>query len=275
MGIVDKARTLESRIARALDRAAVDAVGSHDRDPLEIAHAIVDASEQQIQPAGRGTRLFPFNHVAVTVLAVARESRIRFDALFSAAPSLRDRIVDRVRASGCEITDLQIDVDYTGEAAPDWVDPQFNVAFDRIAAAPVAAAPPSVDVPSTPIEITVVKGAAQRRVYSFARVRIDIGRGTDVRDTRDRLVRSNHLAFVEGSEGANQTVSRCHAHIVVDPESSAARVYDDSSAQGTGIVRDGRTIAVPPGSRGVQLRTGDEIVFGEARVRVRIDRPSV
>ena len=274
MGIVDKARTLESRIARALDRAAGDAVGSHDRDPLEIAHAIVDASERQIQPGGRGTRLFSFNHVAVTVLAVTRESRVRFDALFSAAPSLRDRILDRVRASGCEIADLRVDVGYTDEAARHWVDPQFDIAFDRVAADAVAPAPAAAQATPTAIEITVVTGATEKDVYSFARTRIDIGRGTDVRDTRDRLVRSNHLVFVEGSAVANQTVSRCHAHIAVDPASGATRVYDDGSAQGTGIVRDGRTITVPPGSRGVQLRSGDEIVFGEARVRVRIDRQS-
>ena len=108
--------------------------------------------------------------------------------------------------------------------------------------------------------------------HTFAKEQLPHWEST--RDTRDRLVRSNHLVFVEGSGGVNQTVSRCHAHIVVAPASSATRVYDDCSAQGTGIVRDGRTIAVPPGSRGVQLRSGDEIVFGDARVRVRIGRPS-
>ena len=69
MTILDKARTLESRIARTLSRAAEDVVGSSAREPLEIAHAIVDVVERQIQPGSRGTRLFPFNRVSVSVLA--------------------------------------------------------------------------------------------------------------------------------------------------------------------------------------------------------------
>jgi hypothetical protein len=46
-------------------------------------------------------------------------------------------------------------------------------------------------------------------------------------------------------------------------------VYDDGSEHGTGIVRHGRTLAVPRGARGVRLESGDEIVLGEARLRVR------
>jgi predicted component of type VI protein secretion system len=36
------------------------------------------------------------------------------------------------------------------------------------------------------------------------------------------------------------------------------------------VLRNGRTIVVAPGSRGVRLQTGDEIVLGEARLRVAI-----
>jgi FHA domain-containing protein len=271
MSIVDKARTLESRIARALNRAAEDAVGASPREPLEIAHAIVEAVERQIQSGSRGTRLFPFNRVAVTVLAPSRESRVRFEALFAAAPSLRERVVDRLRSAGCETPDLLVDVSYTGKAARSWEHPQFHVAFDRVAVETAAPAP--VGGKPAGVEITVLRGTAERRTYALSLARIDFGRGADVRDSRQRLVRSNHVAFVEGSAGVNQTVSRCHAHIAIDPATGAHRVHDDRSAQGTGIVRGGRTIPVPPGSRGVRLRAGDEIVLGEARVRVRIEEP--
>src|SRR5438094_107177 len=47
--ILDRARKLESRVARALTRAAEDVVGSAAREPLEIAHAIVDAVERQVE----------------------------------------------------------------------------------------------------------------------------------------------------------------------------------------------------------------------------------
>jgi hypothetical protein len=46
-------------------------------------------------------------------------------------------------------------------------------------------------------------------------------------------------------------------------------LHDDGSEHGTGIVREGRTVPVPRGARGVRLFSGDEIVLGEARVRVR------
>jgi hypothetical protein len=56
-----------------------------------------------------------------------------------------------------------------------------------------------------------------------------------------------------------------------DDRSGDYRIFDDRSAHGTGVVRLGRTIAVSPGSRGVRLLPGDEIVLGEARLRVEID----
>ena len=264
--ILGRARTLESRIARALSRAAEDASGSGAREPLEIAHAIVDVVDRQVQSGGRGTRLFPFNRVAVSVLAASRDSRARLEALFAAKPSLRDRIVDRLRSAGCDVTDLQVDVAYVGRAARSWDNPQFHVAFDRVA---TAAAPTPVDSTPTRLEVTVLRGVAERRTYSFAMSRIDLGRGAEVRDSRHRLLRTNHLAFVEGSAPVNQTVSRRHAHIAVD-SCGDHRLHDDRSEHGTGIVRGGRTIAVPTGSRGVRLRSGDEIALGEARMRIRI-----
>jgi hypothetical protein len=270
MGIQEmlhRARTLESRIARALSRAAEDAVGPDAREPLEIAHAIVDAVERQVQPGGRGTRLFPFNRVAVSVLAPSRESRARFEALFATAPSLRDRVVDRLRSAGCDATGLGFDIAFVGRAPRHWDHPQFHVAFERVAGA--AAPPPPVDSTAR-IELTVLRGVAERRTYSFAGGRVDFGRGLEVRDDRQRLLRTNHVAFVEGSAGVNQTVSRRHAHIAVDPLSGDCRLHDDRSAQGTGIVRGGRTLQVPAGTRGVRLCSGDEIVLGEARVRVRL-----
>jgi hypothetical protein len=269
MRILDKARTLESRIARALSRAAEDAVGSAAPEPLEIAHAVVDLVYREVQSGSRGRRLFPFNRVAVSVLAASRESRARLEALFAAEPSLRDRLVDRLRSAGCDVTGLEVDVAYVGRAARGWDNPHFHVAFDRVAIPAPAPAPADSTPPR--IEVAVLRGVAERRAYSFTTSRIDLGRGVEVRDNRQRLLRTNHVVFVEGSGAANQTVSRRHAHIAVDP-SGDHRVHDDRSEHGTGIVRGGRTIPVPAGSRGVRLRSGDEIALGEARVRIRIEQ---
>jgi FHA domain len=266
MDILEKARKLESRIARALNRASEDAVGSAVREPIEIVHAVVDTVEHQVQPGSRGTRLFPFTTAAVFVLAPTREERARFEALFAAPPSLRDRVVERLQSRGCDVRSLVVEVTYAGKAGRHWSHPQFHVTFDRVAA--VASEPAPVNATSTRMDVTVLRGAAERRSYAFALPRVDLGRGVEVRDHRHRLLRTNHVVFVEGSD-VNQTVSRHHAHIAVDA-SGAHRLHDDRSEHGTGIVRDGRTIPVPVGSRGVRLRSGDEIALGEARLRVRI-----
>ena len=79
------------------------------------------------------------------------------------------------------------------------------------------------------------------------------------------------MAFVDSDAPANQSVSRRHAHIRHEPQTGEFRLYDDRSAQGTGVLRGGKTIAVPPGTRGIRLQPGDEIVLGEAKLRVTFD----
>jgi hypothetical protein len=266
INIVDKARALESRIAKALSHAAENAIGSTSRQPLEILHAIIDVVEREVQSGGRGQRLFPFDTVTVAVLAPSRE-RAHFESVFAASPSLQDRLVNRLRSRGCEITDLRVDVHYASRAARNWAHPQFHVTFDRLASQPAAA---PVDVVPTRIELSVVRGVTEQPTYSPTATRIDLGRGGEVRDYRSRLLRTNHIVFTEGVKGENETVSRRHAHVVFEAASGDYRLHDDGSAHGTGIVRAGRTIPVQPGARGVRLRSGDEIVLGEARLRIRI-----
>jgi hypothetical protein len=184
-------------------------------------------------------------------------------------PPLRDRIVEQLRSQSCPIDDLTVDVAYVAKPPKDWRHPQFNLAFERVARAPATEV--RRDPAFARIDLTVVCGTAERKTYSFAAGRIDLGRGAEVRDTRNRLVRTNHVAFVEGSGEINQSVSRRHAHIAYEPASGGYRVRDDGSGHGTSVVRNGSTVAVPPGSVGVRLRQGDEIVLGEARLRIKFD----
>ena len=273
MDLLGRARRLESTIARRFDRAARHAVGAVTREPLEIVHLVVEAVEHEIQPGGRGKRVFPFNSITLSVLASSREGRARFEAVLDGEPPLRDRIVEHLRSKACPIDDLTLEVAYVARAPKDWRHPQFNLAFDRVARAPTSGI--RRDPAFARIDLTVVHGTAERKTYSFAAKRIDIGRCAEVRDTRNRLVRTNHVAF-EGSGEVNQSVSRRHAHITFEPASGGYRLRDEGSVHGTSVVRNGSTVAVPPGSLGVRLRTGDEIVLGEARLRIRFDgdRPS-
>jgi hypothetical protein len=268
MDLLGKARRLESALARRFDRAAQDAVGAVTREPLEIVHLVVEAVEREIQSGGRGTRVFPFNSITLTVLAPSREDRARFEAVFTGEPALPERIADHLRSKRCSIDDLTVDVAYVAKAK-EWRHPQFNLAFARVVRAPGTETRP--EPPLARIDLTVVRGTAERKTYSFAAKRIDLGRRAEVRDTRNRLIRTNQVAFVEGSGEINQSVSRRHAHIVYESISGSYRLRDDGSVHGTSVVRNGSTVAVPRGSLGIRLRSGDEVVLGEARLRIRLD----
>ena len=265
-----KARRLESRIARRLDSAAQDFVGSGTREPLEIVYSIVEAVDSEIQAGGRGRRVFPFNSITLSVLAPSRDARARFEAVLAGEPTVRERIVDRLRSAGCEVAELAVDVVYVTRAQKNWKHPVFHLDFARVA--PPGARDVSPDPKPARLDLTISRGIAERRTYAFTARRIDLGRGAEVRDSHNRLIRTNDVAFAEGSGDVNQSVSRQHAHIAC--ASGDYRLYDDRSAHGTSILRHGKTVEVPTGSRGVRLQSGDEVVLGEARVRVRFDERS-
>jgi hypothetical protein len=266
--ILTKVRNIESTIARRFDTAAKKLTKSGPREPLEIVHAIVDAVGREIHASGRGKYAFPFNSIHVSVLAPSRETRDRLHTVLAGESGLRQRIEDKLRSAGCRASDVAVNISYTGRAQTNWRDPEFHVKFARVE----GLEPPSDVAPvgRPRLDLTVSRGTAARRSYVFDAERIDLGRCAEVNDIDGRLIRNNDIAFVEGAGEVNQSVSRQHAHIAHQPGSQEFRLYDDGSAHGTHIVRNGRTVTVPRGSRGVRLKSGDEIGLGDARLRIRI-----
>src|SRR5688500_5162033 len=71
MKFLENARKLEARLSRTFAGAAelvaqrVSQAGP--QEPLQVVHAIVDAVEDEVQPAGRGIHVFPFNRIKVSV----------------------------------------------------------------------------------------------------------------------------------------------------------------------------------------------------------------
>jgi hypothetical protein len=188
-------------------------------------------------------------------------------------PTLKDRITGRLADAGCDTTALQVVVTYLPRPGAEWNNSEFHVDFTRGAPVPTVPATTPSFVPGSQspreLTITVVNGTAEQTTYVFALPRVNLGRCSEVRDTLSRLVRTNHVAFVDVAN-ANPSVSRRHAHIEFVEASRDYRIRDDRSAHGTSVVRNGRTVAVPAGSRGIRLQSGDEIVLGEARARVQI-----
>jgi hypothetical protein len=270
MDFLAKARKLESKIARSLDLAVEGVVGRSARQPVEIVQAVLDSVEQQVQPAGRGRRVFPFNRVVVHVLATTRSQKALFDAVAEGPPSIRQRVLQRLESAGCHVSAFELQVLYASRAKPGWHAPEYHVSFDRVDQQPPAESTSAATATPVRIDLLVVAGSAERRNYTFCGDRIDIGRRAEVLDHRQQLIRRNHIAFVDGDAQGNPTVSRKHAHIAYVSVSREYRVHDDGSARGTAVLRAGQTIRVPPGSRGIRLESGDEIVLGEARMRVKL-----
>jgi len=267
MDIIGKARKLESSLARTFDRAAQQWSRSGPRGPLEIRHAILEAVAQRLEPAGRGTHVFPFNKITVSVVAASREARARISGVLDEDPSLRERISDRLRELGCDVQTLHVRIAYVAEAGSDWETPEFHIDFGR---APLRDQQQPAFAIARVLRLTIASGSADKPSYVLTLDRINLGRCAEVRDSRNRLIRTNHVVFKDGAGAINDTVSRHHAHIDYSETAKDFRISDDRSAHGTSIVRSGRTIGVPTGSRGVRLQSGDEVILGEARLRVRI-----
>ena len=262
-GWIDKARQLESAIETRVEGAPRPTDKS--RQPLEIVHAIVRRVGQEVQPAGRGQQVFPYTHVRVWIAAASARDRVRLAAACDGPPSLEQRLIERLSSAGCAVTTLAVKLSFAAEPKPDWLEPGFHLEFTRAALAPAEHSS------AGRLELTVTHGTAERSSYTFTGATVLIGRGTEVRDSRDRLIRTNQVAFVEGGGDVNQSVSRQHARIEYDRASDTFRIHDDGASRGTSVIRDGRGLPVPRG-RGLRLRSGDAIVLGEARVRVRIPK---
>jgi hypothetical protein len=267
MDILAKARKLESTLARTVDRAAQQWARSGPRGPLEVLHVVLEAVEERIEPAGRGTHVFPFNKIKVSVVAVSRDDRARFSGVLDEAPTLQERISNRLRERGCDVPGLHVRIVYVAQPEPGWTTSECHIDFGRVT--PVDQ-PQTAPAPARELTLTITHGSADEPVYALGLDRINLGRCAEVRDSRNRLIRTNHVVFKDGAGAANDTVSRCHAHIDFSDDTRDYRIADDRSAYGTAIVRNGRSIGVPAGSRGVRLQSGDEVILGEARLLVSI-----
>ena len=272
-------RALESRLTTAFEQAAQRVAGSAAAPPpIETIELAVDEIASHVQPAGRGRFSFPFNRVTITFAAPTPEDEARFEAICEGPPSIHERVVRRLISAGCDSPDVDVCVEYSPAVALDAtaVDASSERLSDCLFSLGLARVDADARIqrgPALSIEVVVLTGESDRSAYSFTAFPVAIGRGADVRDSRNLLLRINHVAFTESAHEVNRTVSRKHARIELDEATGRPRIVDDNSAQGTSVIRGGRGIAVPRGSRGLGLKSDDEIVIGQARLKVRIGKP--
>ena len=179
--------------------------------------------------------------------------------------TLQERIASHLHDLGCVVPSLHARVVFVAQPAPGWSAPNF-LDFGRASLAELPQHPESSRTHE--VKLTVTSGAADKPTYALTLERINLGRCAEVRDSgtvsSERTTSRSRMAWERPT-----TRSRRHARIDFDESTKSFRIADDRSAHGTAIVRNGRTIGVPSGSRDA-TPVGDEVMLGEARIRVRI-----
>lgn len=261
-------------------------------EPMEIRRAVLDEVESRIVSAGQGKRVFPFNRLKIRLLAPGPREKVELEAVMRDVWDLPAEVRERLSDRGCPVPpDLDVDVDVTDEGGPEFGERRFHVGFERternapparsapgaapgISPAATVAIPASSPEPDRPLlELTVLKGTATRKVYSFPAGRVHVGRMEEIADEEGRVRRRNDVAFLEQGD-VNQTVSREHARFVFDAASGELRLRAEPGASSTRIFREGKSIDVSSrDARGVRVQPGDEVYFGRACVKVAI-RPA-
>jgi hypothetical protein len=263
--IVERAREFTKTVAVGIRRAVDPPLDEH-ATPLDIRHAIVESIERRVQPAGRGRRILPDGHVKVRALAADGGAQ---RALRAVLDDVQGVVEARLRELKCETpVGFRVEVAYVKARPASWAAGQ-RMAMEYPEPAPGDAAPAAPQAPPG-LELTVLKGTARKRSYSFADAVVRIGRSDAPVDDRGK-VRHNDIAFLEDDDERNKTVTRGHCEIRYNRATREYRIFDERSANGTRIVRAGDVIDVPARDPiGVAIASGDELQFGKAVVRVTI-----
>ena len=231
-----------------------------DREILEIRRDILEDVRDHIQPKGQGRGVLPYNTISIRIAAGDREQREVLDAAFG-GDDMEEDVRGLLSEADCPV--------------PAGSDVGVSVMEDAALAASARPFRPST---------RTGKGAAFRKMnrnarpmrssqscvvkrnvteYTIQSDRVNIGRLKEVIGDKDGLRRRNDIAFAD----TETTVSREHAYIRYDAESGKFRLYDSLSQRGTSVFREGRRLEVPKGvTHGFQLRSGDEIHVGDARI---------
>lgn len=238
--------------------------GPHTKALLEIRREILNEIRDKIEPRGNGEYLFPYNDLSLQMGAQDSHQRGLFEAAFAEDGSLERDIREFLEESGCQApAGLRIKVEVLEDSGFASIDKPFQIEFFHRKGSAAAKSRPA----RPPAKLTVLRGAADLTELVITEDRVNIGRMKEVMGEKDGLRRRNDIAFAD----TETTVSREHAYLSYDSASGKFRLYDHLSQRGTNLFRDGRRIEVSRGStRGVQLQSGDEIHFGDARVRFEI-----
>ncbi len=252
---------LERRIDEKLRGMLRSSSPDQKRELLEIHRALLDEVVTHIDTLPRAKRAFAYRQLDVRILLPEPALRRSYELVFVEADALARDIRLRLEDERVELpAHLAVQVELVTELPPDVAARGFDVHYGSIPTQP------SKEVRE--VRLIVIAGSTQQQEFCLKKKRINLGRLAEVIDADGRLTRKNDVAFRDDAPAPNPSVSRAHAHIEFDPDKAVFRLFDDRSAHGTTVIRDGSVIPVPQGpSKGVALEHGDEIVLGEAHLR--------
>jgi hypothetical protein len=259
----DRVLRTEDRIRKRVENAFGKEA---EPTPLEVRREVLEQVEARIA-IDTGRKLFSFEKIEIHIHPATEALSDVFETAFLRDSSLEMEIRRKLReeeiqqAGSLEIT-VQVHEPANDKAKPENLLQLNFVKLNK---------PRTVEIPE--LTLHIIKGTVEQEIYRIKQERILIGRLSEVTDQEGRMVRKNDIVFLDNGDNINSTVGRIHARIWFDPEKQEFRLMDESSRYGTRIVRGGRSIEVPGGnSRGVRLKPGDEIYFGQACVRFELNQ---
>ena len=141
MSILDKVVKIEKRLERLAARKDAPTTA------IEVRRAILDDVEDQVRPAGRSRRVFPYTRIAIEVLGGAdtktvetggatgplRPSRAELEAVLDPDEGLVDAIRERLQEAGCDrVGRLDVSVKVLKKPRADWGQGQvLRVTYER------------------------------------------------------------------------------------------------------------------------------------------------
>ena len=253
------ARTWTRRVRRFFD-APPDASAT----PLELLQAALDELEKKVQPSGRGSRVFPYSRVVVTIDQPGADR----DAIEAVFHRLEERLRERLAEVSCETPAALTASVVVSEVAGSG--PVLRVDCSRDAEPAPSRSPRRVPE----LRLRVLKGQSGAAEYTFTGGVVAIGRGSEPADALGR-VRRNDVAFGEARDGVTETVARAHARVEFDPAARAYLLFNESSTNPTFLLRGGRSLRVAARDRrGVRVVSGDDIQLGRAIISVAVTEPA-
>ena len=239
------------------------------REAIELYRDAIDQIASRALVGIRGGRVFPFNLITIELHAADAERKAVLETLFDPGQlgdDIRSTLEEEHVAPPLELT---VAVRYPEDSLV-----EMRILCERTEKSPTPAPDPrpaAIPVAPMPARLLTITGVSSASELPLDRSRINLGREEEVLDIAGRLIRRNELSFPESAHEANASVSRSHAHISFDPSAGLWRIFDDGSSLGTSLFREGRRIEVPGhASRGVALRSGDEIYLGQVRLKFEV-----